>query len=185
MLFRIAALIALFVAGIADATLADDNSRRKEISVKGKALFKDTKNHCKAFADLVEYATTRTDGPFQLIEDLKFVLIGEDLRRRGTGQFYIGKTSGARGDKGFKQELKDNSPQVEHAWAAIYIGKNYPPGSTEAVALSTEVMGPLTEGGKLNSQDVLLWALGGDTGQRLSSRNYNELPGVIRRTMCD
>lgn len=163
---------------------ADDGARRSEIAAKGRDLFKNTKDHCKCFQDLVSFATTKIDGPAQLIEDLKFVLIGEDLRRRGTGKYHIGNTPGARGDKGFKPELKDDSPQVEHAWAAVYIGKNYPPGSSEVAALLTEVMGPLVDGGKLNPQDVLLWSLGGDLGQRISNSNYKEVPGVIKRTMC-
>jgi hypothetical protein len=177
-------IFGLSILTIANATAADDSARQKEISAKAVELFKNTKNHCQSFQDLVAFAVTKTDGPGQLIEDLKFVLIGKSLNERGSGPFYIGNTPGARGDTGFKPELQDHSPQVEHAWAAIYIGKNFPPGSTEAAALLTEVMGPLLAGGKLNPQDTLLWALGGDTGQRLSNRNYKELPNVIKRIMC-
>lgn len=174
----------LALAAASSVVRADDDARRSEIANKGRELFKNTKDHCKSFQDLVTFATIKVDGPGQLVEDLKFVLIGEDLRRRGTGKHYIGSTPGARGDTGFKSELKDNSPQVEHAWAAVYIGAKYPPGSPEIAALLTEVMGPLVDGGKLNAQDVLLWSLGGDLGQRISRFNYKEVPGVIRRTMC-
>lgn len=176
------ACLALF--GHCAPTRADDEIRRAEVAAKGKALFKNTKDHCRSFYELVSFATTKVDGPGQLVEDLKFVLIGEDLRHRGTGKHYIGKTAGARGDSGFKLELMDQSPQVEHAWAAVYLGAKYPPGSTEVAALLTEVMGPLVDGGKLNPQDIRLWSLGGDLGQRLSRFNYKEAPGVIKRTMC-
>jgi hypothetical protein len=116
--------------------MADDDARRKEISSKGVELFKNTKDHCRAFHDLLAFAVTKTDGPAQLVEDLKFVLIGKSLTERGTGPLYIGTTAGARGDSGFKSELQDHSPQVEHAWAAIYIGRNFPPGSNEIAALA-------------------------------------------------
>lgn len=170
---------------IAGNTLADDLTRREAIAEKGRQLFKNTTNHCHSFRDLAAFAAGKTDNPVQLLEDLKFVLIGLSLRERGNGPLYIGKISGARGDKGFKDDLKDNSPQVEHALAAIYIGKMFPPGTAEAVALRTEVMGPLTDGGDLNPADILLYSIGGDIGQRMSGSNYKELPRVIERTMCN
>lgn len=172
-----AALLALLLSST--AAKADDESRRKEISTKGATLFKNTTNHCKSFQDLVAFAVTKVNGPGQLIEDLKFVLIGKGIRDRGTGPHYIGNTPGARGDSGFKSELQDNSPQVEHAWAAIYVGKTLPPGSAEAIALITEILGD-----PFNPQDALLWSLGADAGQRLSASNYKLLPDVIKRTMC-
>lgn len=162
-----------------------DDARRTEIAAKGRELFKNTRNHCKAYRDLVTFAAQKASGAAVLVEDLKFVLIGRDLRMRGTGPHYIGNTPGARGDSGFKPELRDNSPQVEHSWAAIYIGRFYPPGAAEAVSLRTEVMGPLEAGNKLNAADILLWSLGGDTGQRLSDSNFRELPKVIERTQCN
>jgi hypothetical protein len=159
-------------------------ARRDAIAQKGRDLFKNTGNHCHAFRDLAAFAVTKVDAPGPLLDDLMLVLIGKSLRERGTGTYYIGNTPGARGDKGFKDDLQDGSPQVEHGFAAIYIGKMYPPGTTEAVALRTEVMGPLTGEGKLNSADLLLYAIGGDIGQRLSGSNYEELSKVIERTMC-
>jgi hypothetical protein len=169
---------------LASEASAQDAARRAAVAAHGRTLFQNTGNHCHAFRDLIAFAVTKVDAPGPLLEDLKFVLIGTGLRERGQGSDYIGRTPGARGDKGFKTDLKDGSPQVEHAMAAIYIGKNYPPGSTEATALRTEVMGPLTGRGELNAADILLWAMGGDIGQRLSGSNFKELPRVIERTMC-
>jgi hypothetical protein len=162
-----------------------DETRRSSIAEKGRLLFKNTSNHCRAYRDLISFAADKADGPMQMLEDLKFVLIGTDLRHRGQGVHYIGGTPGAKGDKGFKAELRDNSPQVEHSLAAIYVGKFYPPGTAEAAAFRTEVMGPLTGDGKLNAADILLWSLGGDTGQRLDKSNYKQLPKVIERTQCE
>lgn len=184
----ILALVLLILAAFGSAptgAATSEAQRRSELAAKGRQLFRNPTDHCRAFHDLVTFAAEKVDAPGPLVEDLKFVLIGTGLRERGKGPDYIGGTPGARGDRGFKSELKDGSPQVEHAMAAIYIGKVYPPGSTEATALVTEVMGPLTSGGKLNPADVLLYAIGGDIGQRLSGSNYRELPGVIGRTMCD
>jgi hypothetical protein len=178
------ALVAVLLLDPMVAHAEPDDTRRSTLAAKGRVLFRNTSNHCHAYRDLVALAAEKADGPMQMLEDLKFLLIGTDLRHRGQGSHYIGGTPGARGDKGFKAELKDNSPQVEHSLAAIYVGKFYPPGATEAVALRTEVMGPLMDGGKLNSADILLWSLGGDTGQRLSNSNYKELPKVIERTQC-
>lgn len=166
------------------ADKSEDETRRSEISIQGKKLFTKTKNHCLAFRDLVAFAITKSQATGTVLEDLKFVLIGEDIRKRGTGKHYIGKEPGARGDSGFKLELQDQSPQVEHAMAAIYIGKNFPPGSTEAVALITEIAEPLVSKGKMNPADVALWAIGGDAGQRVSDKELSRLPRVIERTMC-
>lgn len=184
-IFPIRALVLLVAVLATTGSTAQELARRESIAEKGRALFKNTMNHCHSFRELVAFAAAKTDSPGQLLEDLKFVLIGLSLRERGKGPLYIGNTPGARGDKGFKEDLKDGSPQVEHALAAVYIGKMYPPGSTEAIALRTEVMGPLTGGGELNAADILLYAIGGDIGQRLSGSNYKELPNVIARTMCN
>jgi len=182
--FVISAFVVLSLFSL-QAKAEKDDQRRAVVATKGRELFKNTKNHCRAYVDLVTFAAGKAESAVQLVEDLKFVLIGIGLRERGKGANYIGNTPGARGDSGFKPELRDNSPQVEHSWAAIYVGKFYPPGSTEAAALRTEVMGPLENGGKLNAADILLWALGGDTGQRVDNSNYKQVASVISKTQCE
>lgn len=167
------------------APARDDDARRTAIAQQGRTLFQNTTNHCKSFRDLVAFAAERSGTADDLLNDLLVVMIGNDLRHRGTGKYYIGSTKGARGDKGFRAELRDNSPQAEHAFAAIYIGKRFPPGSTEALAVFNEFLGGEAENGKANVADMLLYAVGGDAGQRLSGSNYKQLPGVIDRTMCE
>lgn len=163
---------------------AADARRRTALQERGKQLFRGTKNHCHAFRDLAATAVTLTKSTGEVLEDLKFVLIGEDLRRRRTGRYYIGREPGAVGDLGFKDHLKDGSPQVEHAMAAIYVGKHFLPGTAEGAALLTEFALPLASGGKVNPADAKLWSIGGDIGQRISDRELARLPGVIERTMC-
>jgi hypothetical protein len=177
---RVACICVLgFCAASVQADAAGDAKRRVALSDKGKVLFKNTKNHCHAFRDLVSFAIVQTKATGEVLEDLKFVLVGEALTKRGSGPYYIGNTPGARGDSGFKDEIRDGSPQVEHAMAAIYIGKFFPPPAPEAAAALTEF------GGKnVNAADVLLWSLGGDAGQRVSDRELDKLPKVIERTMC-
>jgi hypothetical protein len=179
--------IAFGLALIACSTFAEDSAdaeRHQALSEKGKQFFKNTRNHCLAFRDIVTFAVSQSKETGVVLEDLKWVLIGEDIRKRGKGPYYIGNTPGARGDTGFKSELKDNSPQVEHAMAAIYVGKFYPPGSAEALALATEVAQPLLAGSKVNPSDALLWSLGADAGQRVNNKELDKLPRVIERTMC-
>ena len=179
-----ALLLVLLLPDSSSADPAADAKRRTTLSERGKQLFKETKNHCLAFRDLAAHAVTLTKSTGEVLEDLKFVLIGEDLRKRRTGPYYIGKEKGATGDSGFKSELQDKSPQVEHAMAAIYVGKAFPPGSTEVAAVLTEFAIPLAAGGKVNPADALLWSIGGDLGQRLSDKELDRLPKVIERTMC-
>jgi hypothetical protein len=171
------------VVSYADA--GADLRRRTILSSKGKSLFKETKNHCLAFRDLSAEAIKLSKSTGEVLEDLKFVLIGESLQKRRTGPFYIGKEKGATGDKGFKNELRDGSPQVEHGMAAIFVGKFFVPGSTEAVAALTEFAIPMANGGEVNTADALLWLIGGDIGQRISDKELTKLPQVIERTMCD
>lgn len=154
---------------------AADEPRRASIAAKGRELFRNTTDHCESYAKLVEFAAERAGNVGNLLEDLKYVLVGTVLTARGTGKHYIGNTAGARGDSGFKASLQDGSPQVEHSWAAIYVGK-LGPGAGIALAV-------LTEHGF--NKDSLLWVLGADTGARLSQGNYKKLPQVIRRTQCD
>lgn len=157
---------------------ADDGSRRIEVKAKAESLFKNTKNHCRAFLDLVKFSANRATDTRTMLEDLKLILIGKTLRQRGTGDLYIGNLPGARGDSGFKEYLRDGSPQVEHLMAAIYLAKMAPPSASEIVAL-------WSEGTNATKADVALWVLGLDLGNRVADKNYrNEFPIAIERTIC-
>lgn len=162
-----------------------DAARRAELAEKARGIFKNTTNHCRALVDVTKILADKSRSVANLIEDLKLLFVGETLRSRRSGPYYIGRTAGARGDSGFKVSLKDNSPQVEHLVAAIYIGKTLPPGSAEGIALITEIAEPLASGGKMSTADVQLYAIGSDAGQRLSGSNYKQLPNVIARTACE
>ena len=157
---------------------ADDRSRRIEVKAKAESLFKNTTNHCRAFLDLVRFSANRATDARTMLEDLKLILIGKTLLQRGTGDLYIGNLSGARGDSGFKDYLRDGSPQVEHLMAAIYLAKMAPPFTGEIVAL-------WYEGTNATKADVALWVLGLDLGNRVANRNFrNQFPKAIERTIC-
>lgn len=168
----------------ADILTTELAARRQALSDRAKSVLQNTKNHCQSFVDIVANAVLDARSVVEVLEDLKFILIGESLLKRGAGPFYVGNAPGARGDSGFKSTLKDNSPQVEHAFAAIYVGKYYP-GGTEGLAVITEIVLPEAGGGRIGAADVLLYAIGGDIGQRLSGGNYKQLPEVIKKTMCE
>jgi hypothetical protein len=154
------------------------DKRRRELSRVTKTTFEGNKNRCKAFAQVVEAAILVAPTPRDMLEDLRHILIGADWKRRKDkrGPYYVGPFEGS---EGFKPELADPSPQVEHAFAAIYLGATYPPGSTELISAATEMTG-----NPINWADVRLYMVGGDLGQRISRLNYKQVPDVIRRTMC-
>lgn len=128
-----ALIVTIFVLG--EPALAGDATRRAEISAKGVESFRNTSNHCHAYRDLVDFAATKVESVGQLLEVLKWVLIGEALTNRMSGQYYIGNTPGARGDSGFKSSLRHGSPQAEHSWATIYVGKLGPGAGVASAAL--------------------------------------------------
>ena len=70
-------------AASAQADAAGDAKRRAALSDTGKVLFKNTKNCCHAFRDLVSFAIVQTKATGEALEDLKFVLVGEALPKRG------------------------------------------------------------------------------------------------------
>jgi len=91
---------------------------------------------------LAAFAAGKANVALQLVEDLKFVLIGKGILDRGSGPYYIRNTPGARGGSGFQESLRDGSPQVEHAMAAIYLGRGeVPAGMASALAAFTEALG--------------------------------------------
>jgi len=157
-----------------------DDKRRRLLSDYAKEQFAKDDDRCRAFTLVVERAASSSANLSLMIDDLLAVFIGKALDRKDRGPYYFGRFEGA---KGFKPELADRSPQVEHAFAAIYIGARYPPGTTEAVNARTELLA-WTEGEGVNWADVQLYLVGGDIGARLTKNNYRELPGVIRRTIC-
>lgn len=156
------------------------DQRQRKLSEFAKKTLQQNPDRCQAFATIFERAV-EASGPRDALEDLKAVLIGKDLARRDRGPYYVGRFEGS---EGFKPELADRSPQIEHAFAAIYIGATYPPASTELVSAWTEFVRPESGGRKVEWEDVRLYMVGGDLGQRISRFNYKQVPEVIRRTMC-
>ena len=141
------------------------------------------KNDCEAFAQIAEAALKDADNVPEYLEDLKLVLIGEDwLRRKDKrGPYYMGLKTG---DSGFRSDLKDSSPQVEHAMAAIYLAKVLPPGGIGAKGSFFELLEAVGRREKPNAADMLLFAYGEDLGDRLAKSNMPQFPTALRRTLC-
>jgi len=156
---------------------------RLALKEKAASMFKASSNHCETFAKVSEAAVAQADDVGDLLEDLRLVLIGEDwLRRKGKrGKYYIDvKTN----DSGFKVEVKDGSPQVEHAMAAIYFAKILPPGGVGANGSFVEFVEAAKNGEKPNAADMLLFMYGEDLGGRLAKSNIKQFPTALRRTIC-
>lgn len=96
-------------------------------SYAADARFKNN-NKCKAFSKILDEAIQGANGQKDrvryVMENLKNVLIGKGLTRgnRATGPCYAGTFKGSEGLKG---EYKDDSDQIQHAFAGVYIGYKY------------------------------------------------------------
>lgn len=161
---------------------ADDSARRSQLKSFAVERFSTLDSDCEAFAQVAERAASSAPDVATWMEDMRLVIIGEDWRRRADrrGSAWYGVKTDA---SGFKPDLKDDSPQSEHAMAAIYLGKGLPPALAGVGGTVLELKA-LFEPGSVNSADVLLWLIGGDIGERLSAGNLKQIGTPIRRTMC-
>ena len=162
----------------------DRSSIRAELKKTAAGLFRTSKNHCKTLADVADAARSKASTVPDYLEDLRLVLIGEDWLRRKEkrGPYYIGI---ATNDSGFKSELKDSSPQVEHAMAAIYFAKVLPPGGVGAKGSFLEFLEAVGRKDKPNTADMLLFGYGEDLGDRLKISNMPDFPKALQKTLCD
>lgn len=172
---------------VPQASLAETPAKREKErnQLKNEALTlleKHKDNHCKAFTKSVDFAVSKTSDVMDLLEDLRLVFIGEDwLRRKGKrGPYYINRTTS---DSGFKSELKDGSPQIEHAMAGIYLSKSLPPGGVGSIGSFTEFVQAI--GRKPNTADMLLYGYGEDLGGRLAKNNMKQFPQAVEKTLCE
>lgn len=175
--------LVLAANGAASADPVDDrrNALKKyaEDTLKAKP-----DNHCGAFADIAAFAAGKAPDAGAWLEDMRLVIVGEDWQRRAgkRGKYYTGSISK---DTGFRAELRDNSPQVEHAMAAIYLGKLAPPGAAELSGLFIEFVTAGLPEKKVDAADYKLWAYGADIGARVSNQNLKDVATAIRRTLCE
>ena len=158
------------------------HSERLELRAFAAAQFKASDNHCDTFSKVVQYAVSKTNNVDDLLEDLYLVLIGDNLRRQEgqRGQYYFGiKTNSS----GFKDELKDKSPQVEHAMVGIYLSKRLQPGGVGAWGTMVELGTALL---RLENPvpDSLLYMYAEDLGDRLTNANMGDFPIALSRTLC-
>jgi hypothetical protein len=175
--------LSISVVAAASAQTPPRDAIRLALKEKAASMFKTSSDHCETFAKVAEAAVAGTDDVGDVLEDLKLVLIGEDwLRRKGMrGKYYMDVRTN---DSGFKNELKDGSPQVEHAMAAIYLAKILPPGGVGANGSFVEFVEAAKNGEKPNAADMLLYMYGEDIGDRLAKSNLKQFPTALRRTIC-
>jgi hypothetical protein len=139
-------------------------------------------NQCQALVNIVSKAAELVDGvpnPARtIVEDLQYVLIGNDLLEgRGKGAFFVGykNKSGKfywRGARGFKKELRDSSHQIQHAVAGIVIGYRYSRPVQWLVKWIEE-----------EPQDDRLYDATFPLGRDLNDKNYKELAKKLERTI--
>ncbi len=85
-------------------------------------------NRCKAFANVLNEAIQdshdQKNPARYMMENLRKVLIGDGLtsKNRSKGPCFAGNF---KGSKGLKDEFRDNSDQIQHAFAGAYIGYKY------------------------------------------------------------
>lgn len=109
----------------------ENNTKRPnccKLSQKIKKIREDNSNKCigffevldEAFSDSIEHEKSVSD----VMEELKTILIGDGLTRknRGTGPCFAGNFAGS---EGLKSEYRDQSDQIQHAFAGVYIGYKY------------------------------------------------------------
>jgi hypothetical protein len=175
---------AVFIATWSTGVKADDASRRQDLRQYAIKAFKDSKNHCQTLADVAGYAAKNAPDVGMWFEDLRLIIIGEDWRRRSgkRGALFMGSVTN---DSGFRAELRDGSPQVEHAFAAIFLGKAAPPGASAMAGSFVELVTAGLPESKVDVADHKLYAYGTDIGSRISKFNLKDAPTAIRRTLCE
>jgi hypothetical protein len=92
-----------------------------------------------------------------------------------------GKTNAS----GFKVAFAEDSPQVEHAMAGIYLSKIKQPGAIGFWGTLVEVAQGLSRGDFPSFADIALYAVAEDFGDRISESNYKESHNAARRTFCE
>lgn len=161
---------------------ADDNSRRSQLKALAASEFNGSSNHCETFAKVAEAAASSAPSTGAWLEDMRLVIIGSDWERKERGEFWSGIKTG---DSGFKAALKDGSSQVEHAMAAIYLGKGLPTPLTSIGGTLKELKDAFQRGESVSTADVTLWSIGEDIGARVYDGNLKQIGTPIRNTMCE
>jgi len=136
-------------------------------------------NQCQALVSIVSKAVELVDkvpNPARtIVEDLQYVLIGNDLQvGRGKGASFVGYKNKEgkfywRGAKEFKKELQDRSHQIQHAAAGIVIGYRY-----------WRPVQWLVKWLEQEPQDDRLYDATFPLGRDLNDKNYKELPKKLQ-----
>ncbi len=174
-----------FMAGLSfniTAAVADDAARRTQLKTVAANEFTISTNHCKSFAKVAEAAAKAAPSVGAWLEDMRLVIIGSDWSRKDRGAYWSGIKTG---DSGFKASLKDGSSQVEHAMAAVYLGKGLPAPLTTFGGVLNEVTDAFQRGGPISTADIALWAIGEKIGAHVYDGNLTQVGAAIRNSMCE
>ena len=183
-LILVTLVLALLTSSLVIADTPARQSERLALKAYAAEQFRASNNHCETFSKVASFAVSKANNVGDLLEDLKLVLIGEDWARRPLrrGAYYVGiRTS----DSGFRKELRDASPQVEHAMAGIYLAKHIQPGGVGFWGTVGELVQALGNREKPNAADMLLYGYAEDLGGRLMNANMDAFPSALSKTLCD
>ena len=134
------------------------------------------KNRCKILIDIVNEAIKEAeetkDPSNNLMENLKKVLIGDGKTDgRGHGPCFAGNIFGS---EGFKEDLRDQFNQIQHAMAGLYIGYKYGYFACGLAILQDPQI-----------QDKKLYQATCPLGKNLNNTNYKEIGLKLREAIGD
>ena len=174
-----------------NAALKDHDQRRLLLKKYAATQFKASNNHCKTFADVAHFAAGNVKKAdlklVDFMEDLRLVIIGADTffrKKDKRGKYYMSVVTNS---SGFKDNLADDSPQVEHAYAGIYFAKGFlslMPGVSGGQGALVELLQGAYKLQSPSSADIQLYVVASDIGDRLSNSNFTQIKTPITRTMC-
>jgi hypothetical protein len=61
----------------------------------------------------------------QAVDDLRYVVIGDDLLRPTHGEFRVSPSGRINGSEGFREQFRDDSAQIIHAVSGLYMSFTY------------------------------------------------------------
>jgi hypothetical protein len=83
-------------------------------------------SHAQALYDISNHAEQLNGGDFrQAIRDMALVIIGDDVSRPNAGQFRVSPSGRINGADGFRPQFQDESVQIIHTVAGLYMASEY------------------------------------------------------------
>ena len=120
------------------------NSLRQYVVSQYNLIRSNTVSHGQALVNIAGFAEHLNSGQATsyaqtarlAVNDMARVIIGDNVRRPGVGEYFAGW--GPRGASGFLTGYQDDSQQIVHATAGLYLSVNFGRGG-EAAAIAREI----------------------------------------------